>query len=310
MNKNSGLSFFVLLLLLTASGHLVIPAWGQETAPMAAPLAAPSVEIDFDSSLSVDWTRRELNFELSYNLAQAGIKLPTGRVLGEGILSQAYSGILRPHLLSMRVDSNSTIADLVNRGELSLSGLDAICKEAEKTSPYLSPDLARMIGRYRIPIESLYSRLAPRRRTVEPERPLIPVPAADYTGIIIIADEELPIHGRRTQALVNPCLFPKIWDTGMNLIYERNMTESAPMVIYTTRETIFRPTPSGLEGELAALAGPNPLRIIAREVFGIDPTDPVIDRDDALLILSTENNRRLLREGRVVLVLNEGKLKL
>jgi hypothetical protein len=56
--------------------------------------------------------------------------------------------------------------------------------------------------------------------------------------------------------------------------------------------------------------GSNPLRIIARGVFGIDPTDPVIDRDDALLILSTENNRRLLREGRVVLVLNEGKLKL
>jgi hypothetical protein len=55
--------------------------------------------------------------------------------------------------------------------------------------------------------------------------------------------------------------------------------------------------------------GSNPLRILAREVFGLNPTDPVIDREDALKILSSENNRRLLREGRVVLVLNETKLK-
>jgi hypothetical protein len=35
----------------------------------------------------------------------------------------------------------------------------------------------------------------------------------------------------------------------------------------------------------------------------------VIDREDALKILSSENNRRLLMEGRVALVLNETKLK-
>jgi hypothetical protein len=131
-----------------------------------------------------------------------------------------------------------------------------------------------------------------------------------------VADGELPIHGRNTDALVRPCLFPKIWDTEMNQIYERNITDPAiskegqrMIVRYTTAESIFRPTPSGLEGELAELAGPNPLRIIARGVFGVCPTDPVIDREDALVIMATENNRRLLREGRVVLVLNSAVLK-
>jgi hypothetical protein len=51
------------------------------------------------------------------------------------------------------------------------------------------------------------------------------------------------------------------------------------------------------------------LRIIARGVFGARPTDPIIDRDDALLILSTEANRRLLREGRIAIVLNSEVLK-
>jgi hypothetical protein len=80
------------------------------------------------------------------------------------------------------------------------------------------------------------------------------------------------------------------------------------MVRYVSRPGIFRPTPSGLDEDLAALVGTNPLRIIARGVFGIRPTDPVIDRDDAMLILSTEENRRLLREGRVAIVLDSGVL--
>jgi hypothetical protein len=149
------------------------------------------------------------------------------------------------------------------------------------------------------------------RRAIEPERPLFPVPTADYTGIIIIANEELPIHGRRSEALLEPCLFPKIWDSEMNLVYERNMFESSNgklMVRYAASESIFSPTPSGLEGELADFLGPRPLRIFASQVFGINPTDPVIDRDDALRILSTANNRRLLREGKVLLVINEKML--
>jgi hypothetical protein len=100
----------------------------------------------------------------------------------------------------------------------------------------------------------------------------------------------------------------------MNLIYERNMF--APelrgeklMVSYAGPDNIFRPGSSGLAGELAALVGPNPLRIFAREVFGIYPTDPIIDREDALKILSSDNNRRLLREGRVLFILNEEMLK-
>jgi hypothetical protein len=97
----------------------------------------------------------------------------------------------------------------------------------------------------------------------------------------------------------------------MNLIYERNMVDPQivdTMVKYVPPNSIFRPTPSGLEEELAKLVGSNPLRIIARGVFGIRPTDPIIDQDDAFLIISSEDNRRLLREGRVAIVVNSSVL--
>jgi hypothetical protein len=252
--------------------------------------------------------------QVSFDLLQAGIRLPAGRFTGEQILKEAYPRLLRPYFLPIKVDSSSTIRDLVERRELSLGELDAFSLEAEIVPVSLSSDLARMIGRYTVSIEKISASLLRHRRAVEPPRPLIPIQTADYTGIIIIADDELPIHGRHSRSLVEPCLFPKIWDTNMNLIYDRNMLEPSYggvlMVHYTTLENIIRPTPSGLEGELAALLGPNPLRIIARGVFGIYTTDPVIHRDDALRILSSENNRRLLREGRVAFVVNEEVLRI
>ena len=286
---------FMLMLVL-------FPAFGQED------------QIPFDVSASVDWSRGELNAQASFSLAQAGLKLPAGRYRGEEILDDAYPGLLRPRLLALRVDSNSTVGDLLDRGELSLEDLDTLSRAALKTPPSLSADLARMVGRYTVPMERISALLSRGQgRETEAAGPLIPVRAADYTGIIIIADEALPVHGRNTRALAEPCLFPKIWDTDMELIYERNMIspasrEGSLMARYIVSGNIFRPTPSGLDGDIAAFLGPNPLRIIAREIFGISPTDPVIDRADALKILSTENNRRLLREGRVALVLNAAQL--
>jgi len=290
MNKKPiALSFLILAIL---------PAWGQQAS--------------FDVSFSVDWVRGELYSEVNFDLAQAGIRLPTGRFLAEEILEDAYPELLRPNLLSLRLDSNSTVADLAERGELPLALLDSICLGAEKTPPSLSPDLKRMTGRYTMLMDRISALFTRHKEAIEPPRPLIRAQSANYTGIIIIADSELPVHGRRAQAFLEPCIFPKIWDTDMNLVFERNMLNPDPvnrMVRYIARESIFRPGPSGLEGDLADLLGSNPLRILAREVFGVTATDPVIDREDALKILSSENNRRLLREGRVALVLNEAKLK-
>ena len=283
-----------LFLLLAA----LFPAWGNENA------------INFNIFTSVDWQRGELHAQTSFNLAQAGLRLPAGRLLGEDILQRAWPRLFRPQLLSIRVDSNSTIGDLIERGELSLQDLDALSRRARKTPPNLSADMTNMIGRYTVLVEEISGLLIRHRQTFEPVRPLIPVPTVDYTGIIIIADRELPVRGRNATARLEPSLFPKIWDTNMNLIYERGMVDPAiPLIVrYANAESIFRPTPSGLDGELAALVGPRPARIFAREVFGIYPTDPVIDHNDAMRILSSDHNRRLLREGRVAIVLDGARL--
>jgi hypothetical protein len=267
-----------------------------------------------DLSGSVEWEGGKINASLSLDLKSSGIRLPTGRIRGEEILLDEYPRILRPYVLSLQADSSSTVEDYIRRGEPDLSALDKLLLEAGKTAPSLSADLGFMTGRYTLNLKDLVSLLPRSSRRPEVPRPLIPSPSADYTGIIIIADGELPVHGKNSSALVRPCLFPKIWDTAMTEIYTWNMTDpSGPggkaMVRYAAAAAIFRPTPSGLEGDLAKLAGPNPLRIFARAVFGTCPTDPIIDKEDALKIISSENNRRLLMEGRVIFVLNGDTLK-
>jgi hypothetical protein len=262
----------------------------------------------------IEWEKPEMNAALRLDLKSAGIRLPGGRIRAEEILAGESPRLLRPSILSLQADSASTIEDYIRRGELDLKALDRFLLEAQKTAPALSADLGFITGWYSLSLKDLASLLPRPMRRPDVPRPLIPSAAADYTGLIIIADGELPVHGRNSSVLVQPCLFPKIWDTRMQEIYTRNMTDpSGPggsaMVRYRTAESIFRPTPSGLEGELAELAGPNPLRIFARGVFGVCPTDLIIDQEDALKIISSENNRRLLREGRVIVILNGDALK-
>lgn len=264
----------------------------------------------------LDWQSGEIEAVTELDITSIGIRFPSGRIQAEEILKDEYLGLVKPILLSIQADSSSTVEDLVLRGDLAFRQLDEICLAASKVTPYFSIDLTRFSGRYSIKLGSISSTLIRHRQPGEPGRPLVPTPAANYTGIIIIADTPLPIHGRNSSALLQPCLFPKIWDDEMNLIYERNLTDPAltgtgekPMVHYTNTQNIFRPTPSGIDDKLVSLVGDRPLRIFASSVFGIVPTDPVINRADALLILSNENNRGLLREGRVVFVINDDLLK-
>ncbi|GHV07347.1 hypothetical protein FACS189485_17550 [Spirochaetia bacterium] len=270
-----------------------------------------------DISGTIEWDRMEINAAVSLDLASANIRLPTGRIQGEELIGAEYITLIRPWILSLPVDSSLTIHDYIDAGNFSLLRAEGLALSAKAVPPSLSGDFTKLKSSYTISLAGISAEFIRHSRPAEARRILAPAPQTAYTGIIIIAAEELPLHGTKSSALTLPCLFPKIWDTNMNLVYERNTvntasnTEQNPrsIVRYTAAENIFRPTPSGLSPEVQALVGDKPLRIMARGVFGKRPTDPIIDPADALAIISSEENRRLLREGRVVIVLNDEVLK-
>ena len=260
---------------------------------------------------SVEWDTLLIKAAVSLDLSSAGVKLPSGRTQGESILSGGYLRLIRPGILEIQVDSSTTIADLINRGEFSLYEAETLALKAHAVPPALSPDMRNMSISYTLGLSNISAALLRHSRASPIMQTLNPVSSARYTGIIIIASEDLPVHGMKSSALPVPCLFPKIWDSNMNLIYERNMldTKYASMVRYSTPKSIFQNNPTGLTSELREYVGDRPLRIFARGVFGIKPTDLIIDDSDALLIISSHENRRLLSEGRVVIILDEKVLR-
>jgi len=259
----------------------------------------------------VEWDTLEIRASVSLDLASAGVRLPSGRSRGEALLSDGYLRLIRPGILELQVDSSSTLADLINRGEFSLTDAESFALAARSLPPALSHDMLKMSASYTVSISGVSAALLRHSRPAPVARTLTPVSTAHYTGIIIIAPESLPVYSMRSEALAIPCLFPKIWDSEMNLIYERNMLQTgiSTMVRYAPPASIFQHNPSGLSPELRAVVGDRPLRIFASGVFGIKPTDLIIDRSDALLIVSSDENRRLLSEGKVAIILNESVLK-
>ena len=270
---------------------------------------------------SVEWEAMRLNAAISLDLASAGIRIPSGRTRAQSLLSAGFLNLLRPSILELQVDSSSTVADIIARGQISMQEIEAIALRADSVAPALSPDMQKISASYSISMESFVSALLSHNRPSPVSRILNPISTARYTGIIIIAADELPVYGMRSTALAIPCLFPKIWDSEMNLIYDRNMLETARQetdfqnaawantVRYSSIDNIFENNPSGLSARLQEIAGHRPLRIFARGVFGTNPTDLIIDRSDALLILSSEENRRLLSQGRIVFILDDSVLR-
>ena len=276
-------------------------------------IAAGVVFADAKMGISgaVEWDTLRINAAVSLDLASAGIRLPSGRTQGEALLSSGYYSLIQPGIMELQVDSSSTIADLVERGEINILEVENFVLKAHSMPPVLSADLRNISASYTMLLSGISSSLLRHNRPTPVMRTLNPVSAPQYTGIIIIAGGNLPVHGMKSSAFAVPCLFPKIWDSEMNIVYEKNMLESRniPMVRYAPLQSIFRNNPSGISPELAAVTGEKPLRIFASGVFGSKPTDIIIDRKDALLIISSESNRRLLSEGRVAIILDESVLR-
>jgi len=250
---------------------------------------------------------------ITLDIAKTNVRLPAGRARAEEMLLSEYLRLIRPRITALPVDSSRTVENLLASGSLQPSIVEEMAYAAQRIPPALSTDLASLQAIRIIDLRALLPRLTTHTEAKEAPRTLFPVPESEYTGIIIMANETLKAHGKKTTEKAVPALFPKIFDSDMNLIYSRDMVKpdekAISIVTYTTAAKVFRNTPSGVDDSLKSVVGERPLRIIAEEVFGIRPTDLVISAEDALLIISSAANRRLLHEGRVAFVLADDVLK-
>ncbi len=245
------------------------------------------------------WETRVLRVDVRLDIRAVGIRLPAGRLEAERMIDRDFPGLAKNPVFALRVDSRRTVADTVEDGSLEVAELLAIADLAHRTEASFTKDMSSFSASYEIPIDAIgtmYLRHAiPSSFAPAPDW----APSRSFTGIVIYAKGEFPVHGENRMAVLAPCLFPRIFDDSMDLIFDRGVVD--PLVLRSQGEAAY----SGSYGSLALdRVGDDPLRIMATEVFGLLRTDLVIPDEDAKRILALPENQRLLREGKVLIVLD------
>ncbi|AEE16301.1 OmpA family protein [Treponema brennaborense] len=252
----------------------------------------------------VDWTQESFTSLLGIDLQQAGIPFPSGKNTAVNKINIQLPLLLKDPLLSLTVDSSLKLGDLVLSGTLTFDTISAVINDARKTPGVFSQTGMVLNMQHAIRLNDLSALLIRHSRPYTVREPIERVSSRPYSGIIIDARGTLPVHGEFVKEQGEPCFFPKIWDENMNLLYERNMMDSDAAKAHGIVEYGY----SDDELLYQDRVGKDPLYVKALRIYGMYRTDPVISRSDALKILSVPQNVELLRQGRIVLLLDEAQL--
>ncbi|MGI5172403.1 OmpA family protein [Treponema sp. OMZ 840] len=266
----------------------------------AQTVAKPSIS----SESFINWQTNMFLSKIKLDMNAAGFALPAGRTAGINRMHQQLPLLIKSPLLTITVDSSTLLGDVIIMNILSLEELTNIIDEGFVSAGVYGRETETLHMEHRIVLHKITEHMVLHKTPYAPKVPIEQVSSRAYTGIIIDARGSLPVHGEFINEKANPCLFPKIWDSNMELLYERNMAD--PAVVKTKGLVTYGAFP-GLR-EYADRIGKDPLYIAAKEIFGIYRTDPVISRADALKILSVEENRKLLTTGKIVILLDEDVL--
>jgi len=273
------------------------------SAPGAAGQAAASrIEVagsPYTVASDIDWHRRVLRLRVSLDLAKAGLRLPEGRLAAERLVTRDLPGLAKDPLFGLPLDSRRSIGDSIADGTVDVSEILGLIDRFSREEAALSKDLGSFVTAWELPLGAVAALYVHERGAVPLPSLLDWKAAKAWSGIVIYADAPLPVHGERgLEDRLREGLFPRIWDSDMGLILDRSTVESSALagwgpLAYAT----------GLGPAEEERVGETPLLIRAAEVFGVRRTDLVISRADAEQILALPENRRLIAEGKVIVII-------
>jgi len=259
--------------------------------------AAPSA---ISHAVDVDWPAGVVTMRAGLDLYAAGIRLPAGRSEAERSLAAAVPELVMGTVLSLPLDSWRTVADALDDGSLSPDTLREYLESGRRTALALSDDSRRLEGTWEWSLARLGALFIRHSDPVDQKLPDRFVPTRAYSGIIIYAKGSYPVRGEHRPDSMVPCLYPRIYDAAMDPILERNLLDPEALAAWGSVGYAY-----SLEDPAVELrAGGDPLRIIVGELFGSRRTDAVIAEADAMRILASPENRELIRQGRVVFLID------
>ena len=258
-----------------------------------------------ESQTVQNWETAQVDSKITVDLNKSGLYLPTDRNAAIRLIQQNRSSLLKNAYLSILVDSSHRIGNYLAEEKISFTDINTVINNGKSTAPILSQELQTAIIYHQNPLQELANLFVKHNAPYTPSFFPFGTASKVYTGILIDARGQLPVHGEYSSEQLNPCLFPKIWNKNMNLIYEKNIVDPDQ----AKKHSIVLYTGTLDESEYRDRIGTEPLRIIARGVFGDNRTDPIISNEDAERILAKKENIELLRQGKIVIVCDKDTLQ-
>jgi len=258
-----------------------------------------------ESQTMQNWETAQVDSKIAIDLQRSSLRLPTDRNAAIRLIEQNRSSLLKNAYLSILVDSSHRLGNYLAEEKISLTDINAVINQGKTTPPVLSPELQTAMVYHQNPLQQIANLFIKHNAPYTPSSFPLGIASRTYTGILIDARGQLPVHGEYSKEKINPCLFPRIWDKDMNLLYEKNIVD--PVVAHQQSIVLYTGTLD--ESMYRDRIGTEPLRIIARGVFGDNRTDPIISTADAEKILAKKENIQLLREGKIVIICDADQLQ-
>ena len=256
------------------------------------------------SKSAINWTKAEFSTDIELDIEKSGIPLPSGKASCINKIEMETPILIKDPLLSIYVDDNNTLGDLVLNGNVTLEELTKIIDNSQETPPVFRDNGKKLVTKQTINLLDIGSTLVKHKNSYNINQPIKTISSRKYTGIIIDCRGTYPVQGEYIESKTYPCLFPKIWNESMELIYEKNMVNPE---IAKTKGIVYYSSSQNFE-DYSDRVGNDPLWISAEKVFGINRCDPVISNEDYLKITSVKENFELLTKGKIVILLDENQL--
>ncbi len=248
---------------------------------------------------TIDWQTQVLSLEIEGNEPSGGANIPAATTAMVRSIQQALPRILTNSITTLQVDSQKTLGEGMEESDTLSSKVLLAASKGKQGLPRYSSSLLPISIEYRFPLFEIFGPFfIQHTQPMEVPHVLSWVPSANFSGIVIYAKGELPLYGERRSAKLKPALFPELYMAPMDPVFLLPMGDPS----YLVKWGVAAYSTSFDERPFIERIGYNPLRVFALGLFGKYPTDIILSREDGYRILSRPHNRRLLKEGRILII--------
>ncbi len=257
-----------------------------------------SHEDEFIVDYSINWKDQQLEIIVTSTLLNMQKPLPAVKFNTEKNIEKRLKYILLNGIELLTIDSRTKGEDFIKMYPSAINSIFDMVPSLIKVHSFFTPNLRSLNTKYTLNIyPDIAALFIPHSRTSTVTPKLNFIPSADFSGIVIYVDNQLPMYGKQNDGSFSPGLFPRIFDEELNLVIGPLMVD--PEIIRKEGTIGYQTLSDSLD---LARIGQNPLKVKARGIFGINNTDLIISTREADKILSRQNNLDLITQGKILII--------